>query len=78
MKRKTHSIKRWNSATGEVYSLLVKINPDGTVTCPYCQKKHRHVGGSGHRLPHCRDSEAQQVHVLWEVFTRDDGYYIEQ
>lgn len=62
---------------GNNYCPVLKANKKGYVTCPFCQQKHKHGVGDGHRVADCGSRPTINPIVDDVQLFKDNGYFIE-
>ena len=68
--------KEYELVNGKKYAILWrKKGSDLTDKCPFCEKKHAHGEGEGHRVAHCMDRYRRGKFYPPHGFTAKDGTY---
>lgn len=59
--------------------VLTRKKGKSTEKCPYCNTRHIHGFGDGHRNAHCASSAIKKSKIIFDgvEVIQSDGYYIE-
>jgi len=58
--------------------LIVEVQNNEYIICPYCNDVHYHGKPDGHRIAHCSQRLVSRlVYKDGHTYTHDDGYYIQ-
>jgi hypothetical protein len=74
---KSHfELKEWG---GQLYPLVKRKKGTSKIDeCPFCNQRHTHGLGNGHRIPHCTEEYDKAISIDGNNYLQGRGYFIEE